>query len=220
MGDAIQLPPQPDAKPGRKITILGMGPTANERRIDILKYCAGTEIWGLNNGYLTYPHLRGHWARFFELHAWNYLDKVWKDKPATYFHDLDALDCPVYVGQPIPVVRKQVTYDFVKVFRHFGCNYFLGSPSLMLALAIYEHDHGQPVSEIRSWGIDTSDPQHGQQRASWSWWVSKADERGIDFTGTALAFMAEYEKDDGLRGLREKIGDAIQKENEKKENTK
>jgi hypothetical protein len=197
----------------RRITILGMGPTANERRLDIARYCEGTEIWGLNNGFVQFPHLRGKWARYFELHAWNYL-KDWSIKGSgvnAYFDILDRLGCPVWVGQPLPMIHNQKQYPFVDVCEHFKSNYFLGSPSLMLMLALYEHDNGEPVEYIQSWGIDTSDPQHGQQRASWAWWLAFAQQRGIDIGGTANAFQAEYERDDGLRGLREQIGDEIAK---------
>lgn len=203
---------------GRKITILGMGPTAHERRIDILKYCEGTEIWGLNNGYQVYPHLQGRWSRFFELHAWRYLESGdWKNQPPSYFLDLDNLGCPVYVGQPLPLIQNQVRYDFLAVCSHFHSNYFLGSPSLMLMLALYEHDQGQTVEEIRSWGIDTSDPQHAQQRASWAWWLAHAHQRGIALQGSSTAFQVEREMDDGLRGLRERIGNEMTRQQQREQ---
>ena len=196
---------------GRRITILGMGPTANERRHDIEKYCGETDLWGLNNGYLKFPQLRGKWERYFELHSWDYL-KRWESGAEDHFRALDALDCPIYVLQPLPVIRKQRVFPLLDICRHFDSNYFLGSPSLMLMLALYEHTHGDPVAEVRSWGIDTLDPQHGQQRASWSWWLAHAHAYGIALQGTSTQFMAEHEKDDGLRGIREKIGAAIMDE--------
>jgi hypothetical protein len=61
---------------GRTITILGMGPTAADKRCDMAKYCEG-EIWSLNNAYLRYPEMKGRFSRFFELHRWDYL-KDWK----------------------------------------------------------------------------------------------------------------------------------------------
>jgi hypothetical protein len=100
------------------------------------------------------------------------------------------------------------------VFAHHvargASNYFLGSPSLMLALALYEHDSGQPIRQIDSWGIDTSDPQHGQQRQSWSYWLAQAHARGIETGGTSCGYMAEPERDAGLAGLREQVGDYLQ----------
>ena len=49
----------------RRITILGMGPSASERRWDILRYCEGTEIWTLNNAYQKFGHITGRVARWF-----------------------------------------------------------------------------------------------------------------------------------------------------------
>lgn len=197
---------------GRTITILGMGPSSNERRHDIESYCTG-EVWGLNNGYLTFPQLRGKWGRFFELHSWAYLQQ-WKSGARCHYSELEQLGCPVYVGQPLPVVTTQNVYPFVDVCTHFDCNYFLGSPSLMLMLALYEHDRGETIEEIRSWGIDTSDPTHAQQRTSWAFWLSKAHERGIVTSGTAKHFFEEEEVDAGLKGLCEMIGDEMMRRKE------
>jgi hypothetical protein len=197
---------------GRKITILGMGPTANERRLDILKYVEDTEIWSLNNAYAVYPHLKNLWSRYFELHSYDYL-KTWNPgHTGCHFTQLQRLGCPVWRIEPLPMVENQKKYDIVKYCRHFHSNYFLGSPSLMLILALYEHDNGDPVEEIRSYGIDTSDTQHAQQRQSWAWWTGKAQERGIKLTGTALNFQIEPEKDAGLQGLKEKVGSILVKD--------
>ena len=192
----------------RKITILGMGSTAIERRIDIKKYCDGTEIWGLNNGYLTFPHLKGEWDRVFELHNYEYL-KDWQSGTKCHFTCLDELGCDVWTMERLPLIKRQVPYKIEEYCGYFKNNYFLGSPSLMLMLALYEHDNGEEIDEIRSWGIDTTDKAHGQQRQSWSWWLSKAHERKIKITGTACNFFSEHENDEGLRGLREHVGRAL-----------
>ena len=131
-----------------------------------------------------------------------------------HFVELNKLDCPVYCTAPIPVVEKQILFPYIEVFKHFKSNYFLGSPSLMLALAVFEHDMGEEIDEIRVFGVDTSDPSHSQQRQSWTFWLSKITERGIQISGTGADCLAEYEKDDGLRGLREEIGRALLKDSE------
>jgi hypothetical protein len=204
---------------GRHIVIVGMGPSATERKWDLARYIpAGAEVWGLNNGYLNYGHCLPLFTRWFELHKWDYL-KAWDSHAerighADHFAALNAIGCDVYATEPLPRVVRQIAVDWVKVFgAHVGrgaANYFLGSPSLMLAIAIYEHDNGQTVSQIDSWGIDTSDPTHAQQRQSWAYWISQAHARGIETGGTANAFMAEPEQDAGLQGLRERTGDIIQ----------
>ena len=210
----------------RHITIVGMGPSAVERKVDIAKYCDTPEVWCLNNGYHNYRHVLPMFTRWFELHSWDYL-KNWSEKESgakaigakDHFDALNKLGCQVFCSEPLPEVKKQHVIDWSVVFAalqepgdgKFGANYFLGSPSLMVALACWEHDNGQEVAEIRTWGIDTSDPSHAQQRQSWSYWCAQAHARGIEMTGTALVFMTEPENDAGLIGLREMIGDQIEK---------
>lgn len=199
---------------GRKICILGMGPSASDKAADIGKYVNDCEVWSLNNAYNKFPGQR--FDRFFELHTWEYL-KNWSAGKYTdgtevdHWEGLKKLGCPIYVSQNLPAFEGQHEYPYINLFRHFGAQsvYWLGTPSLMLALALYEHDNGDTVDEIRAYGIDTSDPQHGQQRQSWAWWLSKAQERGIRLTGTALDFQNEYEKDAGLNGIRELVREKI-----------
>ena len=192
----------------RTITILGMGPTAYERRVGMASHVEG-EVWSLNNAYDFYKDSGITFDRFFELHKWDYL-KTWNpghDKD--HFRCLSELGCDVWVTEPLPSIHNQKIYPHIDLFRHFKTNYFLGSPSLMLALAIYEHDMGKEVDQIKVFGVDTSDPSHSQQRQSWTFWLSKAMDRGIVISGTGADCFAEHEKDAGLRGLREEIGDVI-----------
>jgi hypothetical protein len=214
----------------RRITILGMGPSATDRRHDILRYCDGTEIWSLNNAYVTFPKVAAakKFDRFFELHSWQYLS-TWEagrtdaGRPVNHMASLDALGCPVYSGQRLPLIQNQILVDWVAFGKYWQAKlfcdvaaeldagpsnlaaYFMGSPSTMLALALYEHDNGQEIEYIQSWGIDTTDRQHQCQRAAWSFWISQALSRGIKIGGTAAAYMFDFEIDEGLNGLRELI---------------
>ncbi len=222
---------------GRRITILGMGPTANERRHDMAAYCEGTEIWSLNNAYLTFPKLAASKAftRFFELHSWAYLQKWQAGKTASggtvdHWASLESLGCTIYTGQHLPYLTRQVLVDWtafgaywrerlfgkVQAVSETGTNsiaaYFMGSPSTMLALALMEHDKGQEIDYIQSWGIDTTDTQHVCQRAAWSFWISQALGRGISIGGTAAAYMFDHEIDEGLQGLRELITQQVQQQ--------
>ena len=203
---------------GRKITILGMGPSSIERRLDILRYCEGTEIWTLNNAYLTFGHIQDKVTRWFELHSFDYL-RTWDAGVQDHFRHLDKIGCEVITSEQLPVIRNQVVVNWMDVFTHFAfaggqaSNYFLGSPSLMLAWALWEHDHGKPVSMIQSFGIDTSDPTHKQQRQSWAYWCAHAHARKIVLSGTMVDFFSEPEIDKGLQGLRERIGDELMKQN-------
>jgi hypothetical protein len=198
-----------------KIAILGMGMSGIRKADAIHHFTEGYEVWSLNNAMVTYPDVK--FARYFELHARAYVQQ-WKwaegrnGQPlpiAEYYKRLNALKCEVMTGEPHKEIVNQSEYPFVKVFEHFklpaGGVYFLGSPSLMLALALYEHDNGKTIDELISFGIDTNDRAHGQQRASWMFWLSQYIARGIKIGGTALECFNEWENDDGLRGLREHI---------------
>lgn len=193
-----------------------------ERRHDILRYCEGTEIWTLNDAFNMFPALAPHVARWFCLHL---LQNLAGDVLTGYLANLqrlEALGVPVYTSQPLPFIRNQHRIDWVNVFLRLigpnqvhaaplGVNYFLGSPSLMLALALYEHDLGpNKIACIQSYGIDTRDTQHAQQRQAWSYWCGQAHARGIEIGGTALDYTLETEKDIGLIGLAEQIGNAIE----------
>lgn len=199
---------------GRRICILGMGQSGKYRALGIERHLAGcTEIWGLNNGYLCYPSLTQTkaWTRYFELHQHDYLT-VWAKEhsgSATYFQDLDGLDCPVYTMERIPVVMKQRALCLFDICVQYNSNYFLGSPSLMLMQLLYEHDMGQTVEELRSYGIDQLDGDHAQQRTAWAWWLRAIHDRGIALTGTITDFMLEPERDKGLEGLRQLVGQQI-----------
>ena len=215
-GDELQMS-------GRRITILGGGPSSAERRWDILKYCEGTEIWSLNNMYHAFSHIAEKCKRWYELHAWEYLKK-WDAGVPDHFEHLAKMGVPVYTTEKLPAIKDQHQIDWSEVFSSLcglnegysdtalkAQNYALGSPSYILAHALWEHDNGNEIEYIQSWGIDTSDERHKQQRQSWSYWCGQAMARGIQLGGSMCDFMREPEMDAGLNGLRERIGDAIEK---------
>ena len=181
---------------GRQVTILGMGPTARAELEPI------GEVWSLNNAYDCFNGIT--FDRYFELHSLAYL-KTWKPNAHhDHFTRLDLLGCPVLMQAPVPAVRLSRRYPLDDICRTFGTNYFLGSPSFMLALAIYEG-----VNDIRVYGIDTSDPQHAQQRQSWTYWLRVGQELGVRFSG-AHPWLGEVERDEGLAGYRETAIPALQ----------
>ncbi len=224
----------------RHITILGMGPTSPQFTPDGGEVWTLNNAYGHNAAFVphvtrwfethSWPALRAeYYGLWFERlrnlvgafrvgwHEKDGMSAVWQSAmPRDHFEMLAALDIPVYTSEPLPCIRKQVQVDWVKVFSDLNgkaAAYFLGSPSLMLALAIWEHDQGETIESIRSFGIDTSDPRHKQQRQSWAYWCSQAHARGITLNGTMIDFIAEPDTDVGISGLREMIGDAILSKN-------
>ena len=195
---------------GRVITILGMGMSALRKADKLDEEIAGAEVWGLNNGYLTFPDLYDsrRFDRYFELHSWDYL-QTWSageinGAPIDHFKTLANLQCPVYITERLPLIQEQTEYPFATVFDAFGTDIEVkGSPSWMLALALAEHMNGNTIARINSYGIDTNDARHANQRPSWSQWVLRAEMMGIELGGTATEFRKEQDPDAGLTGLLE-----------------
>jgi len=201
---------------GRRITLLGMGESGYTRKHDILRYCEGTEIWGMNNCYNFYPGMQDKWTRYFELHPYNYL-KTW-DAGANvkcHFSELDKLSCTITVLETLPIIRKQEGYPLLDMCRQQNKdNYFLGTPSLLLRMALYEHDtkEGGAIEYIQSYGIDQRDGRHAQQRTAWAYWLHSIMDRGIDLGGTSASFMAERDNDIPFNDLKLQIGQVLAKE--------
>jgi hypothetical protein len=191
---------------GRNITILGMGPSANERRHDIARYVEGREVWGMNDGFRKFSGFTG-WARWYEVHGLDYLMGWCADRGKLgYFREMDALGVPVYRSEPLPCIAKQEPFPELAMGLHFGCNFWDGTPTRMLAHAVYEHDAGQAIDSIQSWGIDMLDDQHAAQLPVWTFWCAMVHARGIKLEGTALARTAGAESDAGTAHLRALIG--------------
>lgn len=190
----------------RTVTMLGFGDSARAlMRAGTLADNIVGEVWTLNNAWDCFGD-EFKADRWFALHTDAAIEKTYRGPNG---HDpwtrLDLAGCDVFMQTaPHPRVRRSRPFPFRAVFERFGSNFFLGSPALMLALAIYEG-----VGHIRTWGLDMADGRHAQQRTSWAWWVHEAMTRGITFSGTALNFMREIDNDEGLRGLRERIAQDI-----------
>jgi len=190
----------------RTITILGFGDSVRAlmRAGTLREQCVG-EIWTLNNAWECFGDDL-HADRWFALHTDEAIEKSYRG-PSGHdpFTRLDLAGCDVFMRAIHPRVRRSRPYPFRRVFEKFGTNFFLGSPALMLALAIFEG-----VRHVRAWGLDMADGRHLQQRVAWAWWAHEAMVRGVTFSGCALNFMREMDNDEGLRGLREQIAAEIQ----------
>lgn len=201
----------------RKITIIGFG-TSAQQHPDLAAACEGREIWTMNHYWATKKFYSLKYDRIFALHTVDAINETYTDEMK---HDpwtmLDFAGCPVFMRYPdTSRVRAAVEYPFRQVFQYHETNYCLGSPSYMMALALYEG-----VRDIETWGIDMLDDQHRYQLQSWIWWCKRVHELGAKIGGSGLAWMFQpgQEQDKGLVGLREWIGDELA-QTEPKENTK
>ena len=183
----------------KEVTLLGMG-GSSRGNLEILG-----EVWSLNNAYCKFPGLK--FNRFFELHEYNHALRTPNAQGHDHFTRLDMLGCPVYMQQPTPRVRLSRPYPLDDVCCYFATNYFIGSPSYMLALALYEG-----YSHIRTYGFDQIDEEHAQQRSAWTFWLSKAHEMGVRVDGVH-AWLAEVDKDanEGMNAYRDSAMRALKR---------
>lgn len=184
-------PALPPATP-RKVAIIGKAPSS----VALAPYGDPTwEVWILN----TLGHMNEvpRWDRQFELHDL----ELTKDKSyGDYYPWLARQTRPVFLRDAPPSdFQGGVQFPLGQILDHFkglaGRTYLTNTVSLMVALAIFEHDMGAPVSEIGMWGVDMA--QHGlkgaghvgwfsseyaRQRPSVEYWIGIAEGKGIKFT--------------------------------------
>mgnify|MGYP001162016817 CR=1 FL=1 len=195
MSETEMLPVQPaaaEATQPRKIALIGKAPST----VALAPYDdPAWEVWILN----TLGHLSEvpRWDRQFELHD---LELTKAKEYGDYYQWLSRQTRPVFLRDSPPAEFKGgVQFPLGAILQHFGkyagANYLTNTVSLMLALAIYEHETGFPVSDIGLWGIDMA--QHGlkaaghvgwftseyaRQRPSVEYWIGIAEGRGIRVT--------------------------------------
>lgn len=176
----------------RKLAMIGKAPSS----LALAPYKDETwEVWILN----TLGHLNEvpRWDRQFELHD---LELTKAKEYGDYYQWLERQTRPVFLRDTPPASFKHgIRYPLGEIQQHFahlaGRNYLTNTVSLMVALALYEHDHGLPVGEIGLWGVDMAQhalrgaghvgwftSEYARQRPSVEYWLGVADGRGIKVT--------------------------------------
>jgi len=185
--------PQPQAPlVPRKIAIIGKAPSS----FALAPYGDPEwEVWILNT--LGHANEVPRWDRQFELHD---LELTKAKEYGDYYPWLAKQYRPVYLRDKPPAeFNGGVQYPLGPILEHFtnyaGRKYLTNTVSLMVALAIYEHETGTPVSDIGMWGVDMA--QHGlrgaghvgwftseyaRQRPSVEYWIGIAEGKGIKAT--------------------------------------
>lgn len=190
--DTVAPDVAPATTPPRKVGIIGKAPSS----VALAPYAdPGWEIWILNT--LGHANEVPRWDRQFELHD---LTLTKAKEYGDYYQWLAKQTRPVFLRDvPPPDFKAGVQFPLGQILEHFaplaGKTYLTNTVSLMVALAIYEHEHGAPIAEIGMWGVDMA--QHGlkgaghagwfsseyaRQRPSVEYWIGIAEGRGIKFT--------------------------------------
>ena len=118
-----------------------------------------------------------------------------------YFSWLTKQTRPVFLRDEPPAEFKHgVQFPLGEILEHYkdcaGATYLTNTVSLMIALALFEHDKGLPVSEIGLWGINMAQAgvafggghagwftsEYARQRPSVEYWLGLCNGRGIKVT--------------------------------------
>ena len=148
------------------------------------------EFWGVNNLHLTLS--KAPWTRWFELHNFSiekltgrYLRRGQADfrgQPVDkYLESLQALNVPVYMQRPWPIIPNAVEYPVKEILEKFG-GYFTNTISWMLCLAIKLQ-----FKTIGLWGVDMAvssvlraQNEYSHQRPSCEYFIGMARGMGIE----------------------------------------
>lgn len=176
----------------RKIAIIGKAPSS----FALAPYGdPAWEVWILNT--LGHANEVPRWDRQFEIHDLELTkDKAYGD----YYQWLTRQTRPVYTRDAPPAEFKNgVQYPLGPILERFGAlagkRYLTNTVSLMVALAIFEHESGAPVSDIGLWGVDMAQhslaasgnagwfaSEYARQRPSVEYWLGVAEGKGIAVT--------------------------------------
>lgn len=176
--------------PPRKVALIGKAPDS----LGLAPYDKPDwEIWILNT--LGFLKEVPRWDRQFELHD---LELTKAPEYGGYHKWLMEQTKPVFLRDAPPAeCQGGIQYPLQSILAHFGSyagrTYLTNTVSLMMALAIFEHDHGMPVEQVGLYGINMA--QHGlgnghgsagwftseyaRQRPSVEYWLGIAEGKGI-----------------------------------------
>lgn len=170
-----------------KVAIIGCADSKNVAPFDQPQ---DWEFWGVNNLHLSMP--KAPWTRWFELHSiqhdTNSGQYFRRGKPDfrgqrvdQYLSSLNAMNIPVYMQRPLPIIPNAVGFPVQQILQIFG-NYFTNTISWQLALAIMEG-----FKTIGIYGVDmaVSSPlrhqnEYSHQRPSCEYFVGLARGRGVE----------------------------------------
>lgn len=184
---AAEAAPRP-----RKIAIIGKAPSS-------IKFAPFADpawnIWILNT--LGHASEVPRWDRQFELHD---LELTKHKDYGDYYPWLTRQTRPVFLRDAPPAeFQAGVQFPLGEILEHFkglsGRTYLTNTVSLMLALAIFEHELGETTEAIGLWGVDMAQhalqgaghvgwftSEYARQRPSVEYWIGIAEGRGIKVT--------------------------------------
>lgn len=172
----------PGVRHAKSVTLVGFGPSG--ANVDAIG-----EVWSLNNCYDSFPeNLMQHVTRIYEMHMEHKRNReIAKDGNMHFWHldQLGKLGHRIVMQNALPQITGSEMYPLQDIIKRFGLAYFHGTPTLMLAHAIYDG-----YTHIRCFGFDQMDFEHRKQRECFAYWVGMAMGMGIQMSG-AFTFFEE-----------------------------
>lgn len=163
-------------KTGRIICISGFADSSRDMANRLPK---DVEIWGLNR---CYTYLK-RWDRHYEVHEKELTSGQTGQREGDYFERLTKTGMPIYMQHPDPALPHAKQLPTQEMIAHFERDYFTTSIAYMIAHAVYEHDLGDTIKELKMFGVDMSAySEYSFQRPCVEYWLGVAEGRGIKVT--------------------------------------
>lgn len=140
------------------------------------------EVWGINAAHVYLKRKAHYW---FQIHP-----KSWSTggqpptgyygRPREHLDWLQAFDGAVWVLEPAPDIPNAKLYPLREIVAEFGREYLTSTFAYQLALALYEHIHGQTISTLHMFGINLSAlEEYAGQRPCAEYWIGRLEQAGV-----------------------------------------
>src|SRR3990167_7099348 len=131
-----------------------------------------------------------------ELWGINMANVFLKKRSAIYW--FQQFQGTVWVTEPAPDIPNARMYPVREITDLFGREYLTSTFAYQLALALWEHVNGQPISTLHLFGINlTALEEYAGQRPCAEYWIGRLEQAGVRVdipTGSALVKGALYPK--------------------------
>ena len=163
----------------REVVLFGY---AEETRDLVHTLNENVEVWGINMAHAFLERKAHYW---FQLHprSWATGGKSatgYYGRPKEHLDFLQAFEGTVWLTEPAPDIPNGKSYPLAEVIALFGREYLTSTFAYQLALALYEHVHGQPISTIHMFGINlTALEEYAGQRPCAEYWIGRLEQAGV-----------------------------------------
>ena len=163
----------------REVVLLGY---AEDTRLLLDSMRDDVEVWGINMAN-AFTKRKGHY--WFQLHP-----RSWAtggNAPTGYYgrpkEHLDFLRKfegeAVWMLESATDIPKMRLYPRAEIASLYG-EYLTSTFAYMLALALYEHDHGMPIQTVHLFGINLSAlEEYAGQRPCAEYWLGRLEQAGV-----------------------------------------